>query len=181
MSELFVKWKQIMSGVSWAQTPRGACDRKWVTRADWGMQELCETISINWLIHKLITKPNQAAAELPFQMAGDFSCHGCGSHSGFAGAVSCALPHTKELRSLGQQTAHQHMLCKSQPLKTLSLYRGIFRESSLLITGVYSCQGVCYCTKIQRIQCLQRRSSWVCTWVAVTVGSTVRLQHKLEL
>lgn len=73
------------------------------------------------------------------------------------------------------------MPCKSQPLKSLSLYRGIFSESSLLITGVYSCQEVCYCTKIQRIQCLQGRSSWVCTWVAVTVGNTVRLWHKLEL
>lgn len=181
MSQLFVKWKQIMSRVSWAQTPREACDsRKWVTRTHWD-----HTGALWKYIHKLINcKPNQAEAELPFHMAGGFSCHGPGSHSGFAAAsaaaVSCVLPHTKEHRSLGQQTAHQHMLCKSQPLKTLSLYRGIFSESSLNNRSLQLPRGLLL-YKIQRVQCLQGRSSWVCTWVAVTVGNTVRLRHKLEL
>lgn len=44
----------------------------------------------------------------------------------FSVTFSCVLPYTKKYRSLLQQTAHQHMLCKSHPLENLSLCVEIF-------------------------------------------------------
>lgn len=176
MSQLFVKWKQIMSRVSWAQTPREARDsRKWVTGTDWG-----QAGALWKYLHKLInTNPNQPEAELPFPMAGDFSCRGVRAIQALL-LLSAVFSPTQ--RSIPWDSKLHISTCHANPSHSkASPSREEYSASHLLITGVYSSQEVCYCTKIERIQCLQGRSSWVCTWVAVTVGNTVRLRHKLEL